>query len=183
MVACKAIQELVYKHLTMVSKAAKEVAGEVLKEQMEAVEQRVKANLEKIEKFKHSAVLPPPTTSIGGQQQQTLKPSPSLTSLSEAHNEDGECEDNDHMNSVAQTNIPFQNQEVDPSLALSSSSSSTLLKQQPSTPTKQDLFSTASFSNSTPGTTNGSGVAPITRSVSLPTPSASSIIIGAGNLL
>lgn len=107
MAACKAIQELVYNHLTMVGQAAKEVAGEVLKEQMEAVEQRVKANLEKIEKFKMNSYRT------------------SLAPLSEEIHE--EHKDHKHETINVETSLPFQDSKdsAESTSLLSSSSENT----------------------------------------------------------
>ena len=191
LLACKAIQELVYNHLTMVGKIAKEVAGEVLKEQMEAVEQRVKANLEKIEKFTQNANHTTITTSLSVHQ--TIKSSPSLTSLCEANNEELDGDGNDNL---SKTNVPFQDH--DQSLLSSNNNNNNDNNNNNVSTTKQDpipAISSSSPSSSPPPpsatitttslTSAGGSHNSITRSVSLPvsTTTSSPIVIGAGSVI
>jgi hypothetical protein len=52
----KTIQELIHVHIQDVALAAKRVAGDILREQMEAVEIRVRENLKKIDKLKSTSL-------------------------------------------------------------------------------------------------------------------------------
>jgi hypothetical protein len=155
MAAAKAVQELVNSHLMMVAQAAKEVASEVLKEQMEAFEQRVKANLEKIEKLKlHSKGVveqqheAPPVTGEGGR----------------VGREDGGSGDEKakEIEELSQTTVPFQ------------------INSSQSPPSRQVDNPSA---QSSPLPSQQSSHELLNRSVSLPFPSTTSIIVGAGTVI
>jgi hypothetical protein len=165
MAAARAIQELVHSHLTMVAQAAKEVASEVLKEQMEAFELRVKANLEKIEKLKLHSKGTIDETPL------SLSLSLPLQETQGAHEGDqlrsaNEDQERGEVGQLSETTIPFQMNIV--SLPCEGV-------------TEGDVVPTLESSH--PHLAARPPQDALHRSVSLPFPSPSSIIVGAGNVI
>jgi hypothetical protein len=162
MAAARAIQELVHSHLTMVAQAAKEVASEVLKEQMEAFELRVKANLEKIEKLKlHSkGTIDETPLSL------SLSLSLPLQETGDQLRSANEDQERGEVGQLSETTIPFQMNIV--SLPCEGV-------------TEGDVVPTLESSH--PHLAARPPQDALHRSVSLPFPSPSSIIVGAGNVI
>jgi hypothetical protein len=197
--ACKAIQELVFTHLTMVCQAAKEIASEVLREQMEAVEQRVRANLERIEKFKHSNV----------NVNATLQPVPQTVAATLAPTAD--------TGRLSETSVPFKDlsqsqDQLQKEEQEQEQESCSLLPPIPESPMASPVVIPKSLSKTSappsPATAPSSDVsdpppppaaaaAPLSvspglvlnhqpsfsRSISLPIPNPASIILGGGNVI